>query len=191
MQKDLLHHIGKFIPLNEAEQQLLVDRIRYEKIPKKGFLLQAGKVCSGRFFVISGCLRQYVMKENESEQIIQFGLPGWWICDHRSLENGEPSEYYVQATEVSEVAIIDAGVQEELFSKIPLLERYFRLIFQRAYDASLTRISLEYCISGEERYHQFAKNFPDFVQKIPQYMLASFLGLTPEFISIIRAKKKR
>ncbi|MBB6499084.1 Crp/Fnr family transcriptional regulator [Pedobacter cryoconitis] len=189
MYEDLLNHIEKYIRLNDAERQLLVSVMRYEKVPKKGFLLKSGKVCSSRFFVLSGCLRQYIIKENEVEQIIQFGLPGWWICDHHSFENNQPSEYCVQATEVSEVAILDAAIQEDLFSKIPSLERYFRLIFQRAYDASLTRIGLEYCMSGEERYHQFAKNFPDFVQRVPQYMLASFLGLTPEFISIIRAKK--
>lgn len=191
MYEDLLKHIEKYIRLTEAEQQLLVSMMRYEKIPKKGFLLKAGKVCSGRFFVLSGCLRQYVIKENESEQIIQFGLAGWWMCDHRSMENNLPSEYFVQATEDSEVAVLDGLIEEELFSKIPGLERYFRFVFQRAYDASLTRISLEYCVSGEERYRQFAKNFPDFVQRVPQYMLASFLGLTPEFISIIRAKKSK
>jgi CRP/FNR family transcriptional regulator len=105
-----------------------------------------------------------------------------------SLESGKPSHFNIQAIENSEVAILDKKIQEELFAAIPQLERYFRMILQRSYAASQIRIKFIYSLSGEERYHQFNASFPEFVQRVPQYMLASYLGFTPEFLSKIRAK---
>lgn len=143
------------------------------------------------YFVLSGCFRLYLITDTGSEQILQFGIPNWWICDYQSLENKAPSDYYIQAVENSEVAILDRSIQQELFNKIPLLDRYFRLMVQRAYTASLKRIQYIFCQSAEERYWQFSNSFPEFIQQVPQYMLASFLGFTPEFLSTIRAKKHK
>lgn len=127
---------------------------------------------------------------NGTEQILQFGIEGWWISDYQSFQNKIPSEYYLQAVEDSEIAIITRSASDELFQKIPLLNNYFRILMQRAYVASLKKMDLLLCTSAEDRYNQFINDFPEFVQRIPQYMLASFLGFTPEFLSMLRAKIK-
>lgn len=191
MYESLLKHLEKYIKLNPEEQKLLLSVLQYKKIVKKDFLLKEGQTCLSNFFVLSGCFRLYHIKDTGSEQILQFGIPDWWICDYQSFENKTASDYYIQAIENSEVAILDRNLQQDLFDKIPLIERYFRLMVQRAYSASLKRIQYIFCQSAEERYYQFSSSFPEFVQLIPQYMLASFLGFTPEFLSIIRAKKQK
>ncbi|HVI47961.1 MAG TPA: Crp/Fnr family transcriptional regulator [Chitinophaga sp.] len=191
MHENLLQHISKFVSLTENDQQLLIAKMQFLKVRKKGYLLKPQHICDGRYFVVSGCLRQYVLKDNGGEQIIQFAIPGWWMSDHHSFESKKPSFYYIQATEDTEIAMMDLAAQEILFREIPALETYFRLVLQRAYDASLTRMYYMFCKSGEERYHNFARSFPEFVQQVPQYMLASFLGLTPEFISTVRSKKNK
>lgn len=191
MYESLLKHLDKHVKLNREEQQMLFNVLQYKKVRKKDFLLKEGQTCMSNYFVLSGCFRLYLITDTGSEQILQFGIPNWWICDYQSLENKAPSDYYIQAVENSEVAILDRSIQQELFNKIPLLDRYFRLMVQRAYTASLKRIQYIFCQSAEERYWQFSNSFPEFIQQVPQYMLASFLGFTPEFLSTIRAKKHK
>jgi len=185
-----LSHLARFVQINESEREYLISKLRYEKVSKKEFLLKQGQICSGYFFVISGCFRLYSITTNGTEQILQFGIEGWWISDYHSFENNIPSEYFIQAVEDSEIAIISRSVYDDLFQKVPLLNNYFRKMMQRAYVASLKKMELILCTSAEDRYHQFINDFPDFVQRIPQYMLASFLGFTPEFLSMLRAKSK-
>ena len=190
MYDTLLSHLARFVQINESEREYLISKLRYEKVSKKDFLLKQGQICSGYFFVISGCFRLYSITTNGTEQILQFGIEGWWISDYHSFENNIPSEYFIQAVEDSEIAIISRSVYDDLFQKVPLLNNYFRKMMQRAYVASLKKMELILCTSAEDRYHQFINDFPDFVQRIPQYMLASFLGFTPEFLSMLRAKSK-
>jgi CRP-like cAMP-binding protein len=152
-------------------------------------ILAQGQICTANYFIVKGCFRMYLNTLDGTEQIIQFGIDNWWITDYTSLDSGKPSLFNIQALEKSSVVVVDKRVQEELFEKIPKLERYFRIILQRAYAASLTRIHYIFNLSGEERYHHFHRLFPEFVQRVPQYMLASYLGFTPEFLSKIRAKK--
>ena len=190
MYENLLNHLARYVQISADQQHILLSGIGHKKVSKKDFLLKEGQVCTANYFVLSGCFRLYLVEEGGTEQIIQFGIPDWWICDYQSLENKTPSGYFIQAVEDAEVAVIDRRNQDSLFNQIPQLERYFRIILQRAYSASLSRIQYQFCQSGEERYHQFTKAFPEFVQRVPQYMLASFLGLTPEFLSIIRRKKR-
>lgn len=111
------------------------------------------------------------------------------MSDLGSFENTQPSSYYIQAVENSEIVSISKPKLEELFEKVPTLERYFRIVQQRAFIASQKRIEYIYSMSDEERYRHFNALFPDFIQRIPQYMLASYLGFTPQFMSKIRAKK--
>ncbi|QHT69274.1 Crp/Fnr family transcriptional regulator [Rhodocytophaga rosea] len=191
MCKQLLDHLSKFVHLDITEQDILQSYLQVTTISRKDFLLKEGQVCSGMYFVLEGCFRLYSVTDSGAEQILQFGIENWWISDYRSFENRVPSPYYIQAVEDSQVVVISSEVYEELFHKIPKLERYFRLMMQRAYTAALRKMELFLSESAEARYQQFSKNFPDFVQRIPQYMLASFLGFTPEFLSMLRAKNRR
>ncbi|MEN0056538.1 MAG: Crp/Fnr family transcriptional regulator [Mucilaginibacter sp.] len=190
MYEPLLKHLARFIRITESEREILISNLRYKKVDKKGYLLKQGQICSGNFFVLSGCVRMFTITANGTEQIVQFGITGWWISDYHSFENNVPSDYYIQAVEDSEIAIITRSVCDDLFQQIPQLNNYFRKMMQRAYVASLKKIELLLCTSAEDRFHQFTTDFPEFVQRIPQYMLASFLGFTPEFLSMLRAKNK-
>lgn len=189
MYATLFDHIRKFVPLNGDEEALLSLHLHHKTVTKKSHLLKGGQICTANYFVIKGCFRMYVISEDGNEQIIQFGIDNWWITDYLSFDKQTPSQFYIQAVEPSEIVVLDRQIQDELFRQIPQLERYFRMILQRAYSASLMRIQYMFNLSGEALYHQFSSSFPDFVQRVPQYMLASYLGFTPEFLSKIRAKK--
>lgn len=189
--QSLLNHIQKFVVLSEEEQEILLSYITYHEVNKKDYLLRQGQICSANYFILQGCFRLYYMNDNGTEQILHFGIDNWWIADYESLEKQTPSEFYIQAIEPTKIAVLKKSIQEELFNKVPKMERYFRLVFQKAYTASQMRIKYIYTFTGEERYHHFNRSFPGFVQRIPQYMLASYLGFTPEFLSKIRGKKEK
>lgn len=184
-------HIRKFIPLTAAEEDIILSFFKYKEINKKDFLLKEGQVCNASYFILNGCFRFYSHTEQGGEQIIQFAIENWWMADYMSLNTGAPSPFYIQAIEPSSVAVLDKQSQEALLKAVPALERYFRIIFQRAYAASVMRVYYIFLQSAEERYHHFEQSFPDFIQRVPQYMLASFLGFTPEFLSKIRAKASK
>jgi CRP-like cAMP-binding protein len=186
----LFSHIRRFTTLSQDQEKLLMSKIRYRKVNRKDFLLKEYEVCSCYYFVIRGCLRFYRNTENGFEQILQFAIPGWWLSDFQSFETEKPSEYFIQAVQNTEILIIDRSDYDQLFTEVPELNNYFRLMMQKAYTASLKKIELILCESAEERYIQFINAFPDFVQGVPQYMLASFLGFTPQFLSMLRAKKE-
>ncbi|BAV05761.1 cAMP-binding domain of CRP or a regulatory subunit of cAMP-dependent protein kinases [Filimonas lacunae] len=191
MHETLIRHIRNYVTLTNEEVNTLLPFLRTDCIPKKHLLLKAGHVCQSNYFVSKGCLRMYFLQEEtEAEQITQFALENWWLTDNMSLLLQTPSQFYIQAIEASEIIAIDKKMEDELFSQLPQLERYFRLMLQRAHGASQLRIKYIFGSTGKERYHHFAKLFPDFMQRIPQYMLASYLGFSPEFLSKIRAQKE-
>jgi CRP/FNR family transcriptional regulator, anaerobic regulatory protein len=189
--QDLLDHIQKFVSLTEEEQEAVVSCFSVQTIPKKGHLFRQGQICTANYFILKGLFRMYYINDDGTEQILHFGIDKWWIADYDSLEKQVPSGFYLQALELSSVAVLKRSVQEELLMKVPKMERYFKIIFQRTYSASQMRIKYIYTFTGEERYHHFNNSFPGFVQRIPQYMLASYLGFTPEFLSKIRARKEK
>lgn len=185
----LLTHIQKYVPLNEEEQLLVASQFTQQMYKKKSFLLKEEQVCHALYFVDKGCLRNFFLTDKGVEHTTQFALENWWLTDFLAFEQEAPSNFFVQAVENSSVYSITKIKQDELLMKLPKLERYFRLILQRAYGAYQLRIKYLYSQSGEERYHHFNNLFPEFVQRVPQYMLASYLGFTPEFLSKIRAGK--
>ncbi|RPD39169.1 Crp/Fnr family transcriptional regulator [Chitinophaga barathri] len=190
MLTNLFEHIRKFVPLSEEEEQILAQYIEIRDVKKKDHLLKAGQVCQGNYFIIKGCCRAYFDSERDGEQIYHFAIENWWITDYISLEAHTPSESNIQALENTTYAVLYRDVQDGLFAAVPQLERYFRIILQKALTAAQLRVKYIFTQTGEERYHHFAGSFPDFVQRVPLYMIASYLGFTPEFISKIRAKKK-
>ena len=189
MHNNLLAHIRKFVPISEDEAAVLESCTQVLQVKKKQQLLKEGQICTTNYFVIKGVLRLYALTDRGTEQIIQFAIDNWWLSDYMSFDKQTPSGFYIQAVEDTELLCLDRSTQEQLFKKVPQLESYFRIVFQRAYAASLVRIQYIFCLTKEDRYHHFNNAYPEFVQRIPQYMLASFLGFTPEFLSKTRAKK--
>lgn len=185
----LFAHINKFIDLSMDEQEILATLLKSSSYKKKAFLHEAGATCRANYFVVKGCLRLYFIDIKGAEQTTQFAIENWWISDLTSFLFQQPSDFYIQAAEATEVIVIEHRHYDEIFEKLPRLEKYFRLIFQKLHQASQIRIKYLYSQTAEERYTNFNALFPAFVQRIPQYMLASYLGFTPEFLSKIRARK--
>jgi len=130
----------------------------------------------------------YFLNEKSTEQITQFALEGWWLTDFFSFMDNTPSDYFIQTIETTELISIEKQAYDELLNTLPQLERYFRMIFQKNLAASQLRAKYLYEMSKEEFYQHFSSNFPEFMQRVPQYMVASYLGLTPEYVSELRKK---
>lgn len=189
--ENLLKHIQNYVRLSEKDIGFISETVPTIRADKQEILLREGEICRFSYFVSSGCLRMYFIKDNGAEQITQFAIENWWISDYMSSMTRTPSQFYIQAVEPSEVVLMDTRVTDVLFREVPQLERYFRIVNQRAYAAMQFRIKYLYGFSGEELYLHFTSRFPEFVQRVPQYMLASYLGLSAEYLSKLRKKNAR
>lgn len=181
-------HIKRYVELNEQDIRIIESYMEPLELKKREFLLKEGEVSRCNYFVESGCLRMFYNNDKMVEQTTQFALETWWLSDYFSFSKQQPSEYFIQAVEKSIVVAIDFQRQEQLFAEVPQMERYFRIMMQRALAASQLRVKLIYQLSKEEMYKHFSTSFPQFLQRVPQYMLASYLGLTPEYLSELRKK---
>ena len=189
MYPNFINHIRKYVELDDASITRLDHCIIPLKLKRKEFLLKEGQICRSIYFVEKGCLRMYFIDNKQNEQIIQFALEHWWIADHFSFIDDKPSPYFIQTVEKSEILAINASSFETLLQELPQMERYFRIVMQRALAASQLRQKYLYEMSKEEFYQHFNSSFPEFVQRVPQYMIASYLGLTPQYVSELRKKK--
>lgn len=170
---------------------LLQEVMEERFVAKKDFLLHEGQHCLHQYFVIKGCFRMFYINPKGMEQIITFGIEDWWITDYDSLLNHQASEQNIQALEDAVVLSITRERLEQLFKSHRVLETYFRIVNERVRIADQRRLQFMFDLSGEELYDTFYQANPGFVQRIPQYMLASYLGFTPEFLSKIRGKKRK
>jgi len=189
MSESLKNHIQKFIEITGQDYAKILTYFTTIEVTKKQNLLVEGKICESNYFVSKGCLRMFFINEKGLEQTVQFALENWWLADYTSFSSQKPSDFYIQAIEKSEVLVLDFLSQEKMLNEFPQMERYFRLVHQRAHAASQFRIKMLYSMSREELYYLFNKRYPEFVQRIPQYLLASFLGFTPEYLSEIRSRR--
>ncbi|RYD99647.1 MAG: Crp/Fnr family transcriptional regulator [Sphingobacteriales bacterium] len=181
-------HLEKFITINDEEFDVIFKLFETKKVAKKETLLEEGKSCRYHYFVLKGLLRQYFINEKGVEQTTEFAIETWWLTDNIAYEHKQPASFSIQAVEPSELLYISRENQEMLVKKYPVMERYFRFIYQRAYAASQMRIKYFLSLSKEDFYFQLIKLYPEFVQRVPQYLIASFLGFTPEYLSEIRKK---
>ena len=186
---ELKEHINRFVRLSDNEFEQILSYVKPVSARKKQNLHEAGKVCKSNFFVRKGCLRLFFINDKGVEQTIQFALENWWLSDYTSFSSQQTSLFYIQAVEKSEVVAINFPAQEKMLQQFPQMERYFRLIHQRAHAASQYRLKGLFSQTREKIYHDFCKQYPAFVQRIPQYLLASFLGFTPEYLSEIWRKR--
>ncbi|RXK81822.1 Crp/Fnr family transcriptional regulator [Filimonas effusa] len=188
MKQALEQHISKFIQLPEEVQEEVLSRFEPVTVRKKQLLVEAGKRCTHFYFVSKGCLRLYLQEES-AEHTIQFAIENWWMTDIDAFSAGRNASFFVQAVETSELLSISKTGFDALLAEFPSMEKYFRMIYQRAYAAALFRIHYIFRLSKEELYDNFASQYPEFLQRIPQKILASFLGFSPEYLSELRRKK--
>lgn len=188
MYTNLEAHIGSFVKLTDLQRERLRASLKQVALRKKEFLFREGEVCRADYFVDKGCLRMFFIDDKGVERTTQFAVENWWMADYMSLDRQTASGFWLQAVEQSTVLVLERNAQERLLQEEPLLERYFRIIRQRAYAASQVRVKYMYDFSGEEMYRHFSRSYPGFIRRVPQYMVASFLGMTPEYLSELRKK---
>lgn len=189
MSHPLIAHVRRFIDIDESAEDNLLSFFEPLSVQKKQRIIEEGKLCKYNLFVVKGCMRLLLIDNKGNEQTIQFAIENWWITDVAAFLSLRNASFSVQAIEDCEVLAITASRQEALFREVPAMERYFRHIYERAYAASLFRVSWIFNLTKEEFYDHFSANHPDFIQRIPQKMLASFLGFTPEYLSELRKKR--
>lgn len=183
----MLSHIEGLIDLNENEKDYFVSLLKFKRVRKRQYILQGGDVCRYETFIIKGCLRSYLIDEGDVEHVVMFGIENSWIEDGLSLSTGSPSAINIDALEDSEVFQIDKTSLEGLYKKIPAFERFFRIKFQQAFIAEQQRVICNFTKSAQDRYLTFLERFPNLEQRISQRQIASFLGITPQFLSQVRS----
>lgn len=176
------------VSLTAGEEELIRTYLIPKKLRRKQYLLQEGDVCKHIAFVEKGILRAYTIGEKGTERIIQFALEGWTISDLYSFLTGEPATYTIDAIEDAELILISQSANEELLKKLPKYETFIRLQVTNAYIALQKRINSVISFTPEERYAKLNATYPEIVQRVPQHMIASFIGLTPETLSRVRRK---
>lgn len=176
------------VQLTLEEQAIIKNYLTPKKLRKKQYLLQEGDACKYIAFVEEGILRAYTVSEKGVEHIIQFALEGWLISDLYSFLTGEPATYNIDALEDAELVLISKQAHEELLKKVPKYETHTRLQLTNAYIAMQRRLTSIISLPLEERYANLTTLYPDIIQRVPQHMIASYMGLTPETLSRVRRR---
>jgi CRP-like cAMP-binding protein len=187
----ILENINKLISITEEEKTFFLSLLRYRKLRKRQFLLQAEDPCKYEYFVLSGCLRSYYIDDKGQDHVVQFAVEDWWIGDMRAFITQTPAWLNIDALEDTEVLLLGYEALEQLYQKVPAFERYFRIRIQNAFVSEQLRLGNSLSKTAEERYLDFVKRYPQFEQRISQVQIASYLGMTPEFLSTLRGKIAR
>jgi len=185
----IFNNFQKHISLCHLEKQKLKSALLERQMGRKEIALHQGQICRKIYFVQSGSLRAFYINEDGKEFTIMFAVCDWWITDMNCFANQNPAMLTIESLEESQVLELDFHRLEELYKEIPKLERFFRIIFQKAYIREQLRALHNISYSTIERYQQFVENYPAIVQKATQKQIASYLGVTPEFLSTVKKKK--
>jgi len=184
----LLANIKQLVSLSEADEAHILNQFHPLKLNKKEYLIAKDEVSNYMNFIVMGSLRSFYIDAQGKEHTLQLGIENWWINDLYSYLTQTPATQYIQSVEESVVMRIPRHSHDELLHTIPSFERFFRLKIQRGYIALQERTILRMSQTAEERYLQFRTKYRSLEQRFPQYMIASYLGVTPEFLSAVRKK---
>lgn len=189
MTEDLIiKNISQHIQLDNREIDYFFSLLQQKNIKRKEFLLRPNEICKYESFVIKGCLRSYTIDDAGIDHILMFAVEGWWTGDLYSFLTQTSANFIIDALEDTELLQISKCDLDKLYENVPKFERFFRIILQNAFIAQQQRINQNLSCTAEERYIQFIKKYPQLEQRLPQKQVASYLGITPEFLSMIRRK---
>jgi CRP-like cAMP-binding protein len=187
--ESILQNVAKHIALDQEETDLFTNLLVYSEVPKRTILLAEGQACKQLSYVHSGALRSYCLDKEGKESTIMFAVAGWWVTDMYCYLNQKPAMMYIEAIENSCIYNLSRENFDKLFTRVPKFERFFRILMQNAYTREQLRIIESLTLTAEERYDRLINKYPQFVQQVTQKQIASYLGITPEFLSAIRKKK--
>ena len=184
----LISYFSNYLPLDDGEISFLKTVFKEKKVRRRQFILQEGDVCKYNSFVVEGCFRMYMVDVNGKEHNLQFAIENWWIGDIGSFHSEEPSRLNIEAMENSIIFQIKKEDQLKLFVDYPKFNRIFRVITENALVSLQNRILQNISSTADERYLYFLEKYPQLFNRISNVQIASYLGITPEFLSTIRKK---
>src|SRR3954467_909277 len=188
MHEPLIKYINSYAitPLTKDEEELIRETFVYRKIRKKQYLLQAGEVCKYAAFIVKGAMRQYSVDDKGIEHIIRLSIENWWAVDRESYMMLTPSSYNIDAWEDTDALLVTKADSLKWLNNIPAFQEMYRMLDQRHAVASQKRLNAAISMTAEQRFSDLEKNYPEFLQRFPQHIIASYLGITKETLSRIR-----
>ena len=186
--ESLISYFSEYLPLNEEEIAFLKRVFKERKVRRRQFILQEGDICKYNSFVVEGCFRMYMVDDNGKEHNLQFAIENWWIGDIGSFHSEQPSKLNIEAIENSVILQIRKEDQLKLFVEFPKFNRIFRVFTENALISYQTTVLQNISSTAEERYLDFMDRYPHFFNRISNVQIASYLGVTPEFLSTIRKR---
>lgn len=184
----ILDNISKIVSLSKKEEDLFLSKIETKKFKAKTLLLNAGTICTHSFFVNSGLLRSFNINDHIVEHVLHFACEGWWISDMFSLLSQKPGNLFIEVLEDAEVVLLTKEHQEQLYHEIPKLERFFRILAENSLVSHQERLMDNLSLTAEERFEKFCSKYPSLIQRVSQKQIASYIGVTPEFFSKMKAR---
>ncbi|RIV30771.1 Crp/Fnr family transcriptional regulator [Flagellimonas lutimaris] len=186
----LIEHIKQQVDPRPEDLHLFTSKFREVVVTKGKFLLQPDTHVKHEYFVVKGCLSAYYLDKKGNKSIVQFAIENWWLGDFDAFYNGVPSKLYIEALEDSTLLAINYNDLQTLFQQSPIFERYFRILVTSAFISLRKRILSSLGKSIKERYLEFCESYPNIEGRVPNYQIASYLGVSPEGLSRARRKMK-
>ncbi len=184
--KQITQFFDNYLPLDQQEIQRLETCLIHRKVKRRQFLLSQGEKCRNYIFVLKGCLKMYKVDEAAKEHNLLFAIENEWISDIGSFHNDVPSELYIEALEPTEVFELRKNDLINLYTNFPKFDRNFRVVVENQYIELQQRLLQTISSTAEERYLSFLEQYPKLQNRLPNTQIASYLGITPEFLSRIR-----
>lgn len=184
----ILKDFSKYLSLDAKEIEELGNRIKERKVKRRQFILQEGDICTQYTFVVEGCFKIYKVDQNGKEHNLHFTTENGWIADIGSFHSETPSELYIEAIEQATILQIEKPDLLYLYTHYPKFDRNFRVLIENSFIALQKRVLHNISSTAEERYLDFLKTYPNLFNRISNVQIASYLGVTPEFLSTIRKR---
>lgn len=186
---NILTHFDKYLPLNDTEKEALTSRLTERKIKRKQYILQEGDICKYFTYVVEGCFKMYGVDPSGTEHNLLFAAEDEWITDLDSLHKERPSQLFIEAVEPATILQISKGDLWYLYTHYPKFDRNFRVIIEDKYIELQNRLLQTFSTTAYQRYENFLEQYPNLANRLPNTQIASYLGITPEFLSKIRNER--
>ena len=188
MEIPVLLNVRRHIDLTPSEEDYFISLLKERTVQRKECIVKEGDACNCINFVQQGALRAYYRDNKDNENVIMFAIHDWWITDMYSFANEKPAVLSIDALEESTILQLHKKDLDQLFSNVPKFERFFRILMQNAYVREQLRSVENLSMPAADRYDNFLKKYPQFAQRVPLKQIASYLGITPEFLSLLRKR---